>query len=274
MEVLIKHKEENMMKKRIMMLAAMGILILAFTACGKNNVNVSDGRSGQSEEQTEISTEEKAGQSQEAENTEPEENIAKTDAQADRNENSNILIAYFSRVGNTDFPADVDAVSSASLVRKDGELYGNTQYIASLIQQSTGGDLFLIETAEKYPVEYDETDEQGRSENRDRTRPELASHVENLDSYDIVFLGFPNWYYDMPMVLYTFLEEHDLSGKTVIPFVTSGGGGFSDAISEIQNLQQGAEVLSDGFQASHSRIDDVTFQDVQEWIDGLSLSNK
>ncbi len=253
------------------MFTTIGILTLAFTACGKNNVNVSDGRSGQSMKQTEISTEEKVGQSQETENTEPEENIAKTDTEADINENSNILIAYFSRVGNTDFPADVDAVSSASLVRKDGNLYGNTQYIASLIQQTTGGDLFLIETAEKYPADYDETDEQGMIENRERTRPKLASHVENMDSYDIVFLGFPNWYYDMPMAVYTFLEEYDLSGKTVIPFVTSGGGGFSNTISEIQNLQQEAEVLSDGFKATHSKINDVTLEDVQDWIDGLSL---
>ena len=149
---------------------------------------------------------------------------------------SNILIAYFSRVGNTDFPDDIDAVSSASLLRKDGELFGNTQYIASLIQQATDGDLFLIETAEKYPVDYDETDALGQKENRERSRPALASHVDNLDDYDRIFLGFPNWYYDMPMAVYAFLEEYDLSGKTIIPFVTSGGSGFSKAVSAIQSI--------------------------------------
>ena len=68
-------------------------------------------------------------------------------------------------------------------------------------------------------MDYDETDEQGMIENRDRTRPELASHVENLDSYDIVFLGFPNWYYDMPMIMYSFLDQYDLAGKTVVPLL-------------------------------------------------------
>lgn len=242
--------------------------VFVLTACGKTEGYADDDvhNGGQSGSES---------QAENVENKEPEEAASDTATSGQPGaEDTNILIAYFSRVGNTDFPVDVDAVSSASLVRKDGELYGNTQYIASMIQQSTGGDLFLIETAEKYPMDYDETDEQGMIENRDRTRPELASHVENLDSYDIVFLGFPNWYYDMPMAVYTFLEEHDLSGKTVIPFATSGGGGFSDAISEIQNQQPGAVVLSDGFHASHSRIDDVTLQDVQDWIDGLPLSHK
>ena len=182
---------------------------------------------------------------------------------------SNILIAYFSRVGNTDFPDDIDAVSSASLLRKDGELFGNTQYIASLIQQATDGDLFLIETAEKYPVDYDETDALGQKENRERSRPALVSHVDNLDDYDRIFLGFPNWYYDMPMAVYAFLEEYDLSGKTIIPFVTSGGSGFSKAVSAIQSIQPNAEVLADGYKVTHSKVDGVTLADIQEWRDGL-----
>lgn len=123
---------------------------------------------------------------------------------------------------------------------KDGELYGNTQYIATLIQQQTDGELFLIQTEERYPADYDETDRQGQQENRDRVRPALASHVENMDEYDVIFLGFPNWYYDMPMAVYSFLEEYDLAGKTIVPFVTSGGSGFSNSIAEIQNIQPDA----------------------------------
>ena len=82
---------------------------------------------------------------------------------------------------------------------------------------------------------------------------------------------FPNWYYDMPMAVYAFLEEYDLSGKKIIPFVTSGGSGFSDSISEIQKLQPEAEVETDGFKATHSKINDVTPEDVGEWIAGLNL---
>ena len=107
-------------------------------------------------------------------------------ADSKQEKDSKTLIAYFSRVGNTDLPAGVDAVASASLIVKDGELYGNTQYIATLIQRATDGDLFLIETEEKYPADYDSTDRQGAKESKENSRPKLASHIENMDEYDTV----------------------------------------------------------------------------------------
>lgn len=186
---------------------------------------------------------------------------------------ANILIAYFSRVGNTDFPDGVDAITSASLLVKDGELYGNTQYIATLIQQQTDGELFLIQTEERYPADYDETDRQGQQENRDRVRPALASHVENMDEYDVIFLGFPNWYYDMPMAVYSFLEEYDLAGKTIVPFVTSGGSGFSNSIAEIQNIQPDAEVLTDGYKVSHVYKTDA-FLEVTDEVQAVFLADE
>lgn len=198
----------------------------------------------------------------------PEETEA---AASGSGEDSRALIAYFSRVGNTDFPEDVDAVSSASLMRKDGELLGNTQYIAELIKEQTGGDLFLIETVEKYPADYDETDAQGGRENRERPRPELANHIENLEDYEIIYLGFPNWYYDMPMAVYSFLDEYDLSGKTIVPFSTSGGGGFSNTISAIQKEEPEAEVITDGFTVTHSRAADTTSKDIGNWLSGLGF---
>ncbi len=170
-----------------------------------------------------------------------------------QSQKSNILIAYFSRMGNTDFPDDIDAVTSASLLKSGGELYGNTQYIATLIQQHTGGDLFLIQTEEKYPSVYEEIDEQGGEEHRSGIRPKLAAHVENMDDYSIIFLGYPIWYYDMPMAVYSFLEEYDLSGKTIIPFVTSGASGFTGTLSTIQEIQPDANVQPDGFDVKHSK---------------------
>ena len=95
---------------------------------------------------------------------EPESAAAASPESSSPQEGGSTLIAYLSRVGNTDFPEDVDAVTTASLMRKDGVLLGNTQYIASLIQEHTGGDLFLIETKEKYPADYDETDAQVQQE--------------------------------------------------------------------------------------------------------------
>jgi flavodoxin len=124
-----------------------------------------------------------------------------------KGDGSKILIVYFGRVGNTVFPDDVDAISSASLLEKDGVLVGNTQYIANLIQQNMGGDMFLIETSEKYPTDFEKTVAQGKSENEKKARPALAFHVENLDNYNVIFLGFPNWWYDMPMAVYSFLDK-------------------------------------------------------------------
>lgn len=198
----------------------------------------------------------------------------KEDTGTEKGESGKILIAYFSRVGNTDFADDVDAVTSASLLVKDNRIYGNTQYVAMLVQKVAGGDLFLIETKEKYPSDYDETDKQGEKENSEKARPELVSRVENLDEYTTVFLGFPNWYYDMPMAVYSFLEEHDLSGKTIIPFVTSGGSGFSDAISAIKELEPDAGVVEDGFETTHSKVDEVTFDEVEQWVNGLGIEKK
>ena len=183
---------------------------------------------------------------------------------------SNILIAYFSRVGNTDFPDDIDAVTSASLLKNDGKLYGNTQYIASLIQKHTGGDLFLIQTENKYPSVCEQIDQQGGEENRNRIRPILSSHVENMDDYSVIFLGYPIWYYDMPMAVYSFLEEYDLSGKTIIPFVTSGASGFTGTLDTLRELQPNAEVQTDGFDVKHSRVAEVQAEDVNNWIDSLA----
>nr|WP_325259668.1 flavodoxin [uncultured Oscillibacter sp.] len=247
----------NKMKKFLVFAFALTLLVI-LASCGAKDGNISNSKTSYLGE---------ANSQEEPENR--KEPSSPNQAAPPADSESNILIAYFSRVGNTDFPDDIDAVSSASLLRKDGELYGNTQYIALLIQQATNGDLFLIETEEKYPVDYDETDTLGGKENRERSRPALVSHVDNLDDYDRIFLGFPNWYYDMPMAVYAFLEEHDLSGKTIIPFVTSGGSGFSNAVSAIQSIQPDAEVLTGGYKVTHSKVDSVNLADIQEWLDGL-----
>ena len=227
-------------------------MLAALVSCGTNTGNTSSTETGSLNE-----TAFQEGQEDRNEAMPPNEAVSPVSS------DTNVLIAYFSRVGNTDFPEDVDAVSSASLLRKDGALYGNTQYVAALIQQAAGGELFLIETEEKYPADYDETDQLGGKENRERSRPALASHVDGMSGYDLIYLGYPNWYYDMPMAVYAFLEEYDLSGKTIIPFVTSGGSGFSKSISEIQNLQPNAEVLTEGYKVTHSKVDDVTLEDIE-----------
>lgn len=179
---------------------------------------------------------------------------------------SNILIAYFS-VPETD---GVDAVAGASRVVVDGEVLGNTQYIAQLIQQQTGGDLFRIETVQEYPGSHDPLLEFAYNERAEGARPELAAQMENLDSYDIIFLGYPNWNADLPMPLYTLLEQTDLSGKTIVPFTTHGGSGFSRTIQTIQELQPNATVVSDGLSISRNSVAQAE-GDVASWVSGLGL---
>ena len=171
-----------------------------------------------------------------------------------------ILIAYFT-VPETD---GVDTVSSASRVATDSGVVGNTQYIAQAIQQSVGGDLFAIETVQEYLGTHDELLDFAYNELQDNARPELAAQIENPDDYSVIFLGYPNWNSDLPMPLYTFLESYDFSGKTIIPFVTHGGSGFSRTISTIQELQPGATVAEDGFSVSRNAVADAA-QDAMDW---------
>lgn len=180
----------------------------------------------------------------------------------------NILVAYFS-VMETD---GVDTVAGASRVAVNGEVLGNNQYIAQIIQEQVGGDLFSVETVQEYPTTHEPLLEFAYEEKADNARPELATHIENPDSYDVIFLGFPNWNADLPMPLYTFLEEYDFGGKTIIPFTTHGGSGFSATIQTIAGLQPEAEVISEGLSISRSSVAGAE-SEVIDWINGLGLSN-
>ncbi len=180
---------------------------------------------------------------------------------------SNILIAYFS-VPETD---GVDTVAGASRVAADGEVMGNNEYIARIIQSETGGDLFAIETVQEYPGTHDALLEFAYNEMMENARPELSSQIENLDAYDTIFLGYPNWNADLPMPLYTFLEKYDFSGKTIIPFTTHGGSGFSGTIGTIQELQPDASVVEDGLSISRNSVTDAE-SEVTEWVAGLGIT--
>ena len=182
-------------------------------------------------------------------------------------EGSHILIAYFG-VPETD---GTDTVANASRVATEDGVVGNTQFIAQAIQQAVGGDLFAIETVQEYPGTHDPLLEFAYNELREDARPELASQIENLDQYDVIFLGYPNWNADLPMPLYTFLESYDFAGKTIVPFVTHGGSGFSRTISTIQSLQPEATVLEDGFSVARSNVA-TSAQAAMDWASGLNMA--
>lgn len=223
----------------------------------------------QSTEEAVAGEEQPAEESTETETEQPTEGTAEAES-SEAGAQSSLLVAYFSYAENAALPDDVDASASASIQPWNGALTGNTGVVADMIAQATGADLFSIRTVEQYPDTYDATIDQGQQEQSDGARPELATHLENLDSYDTIFLGFPNWWGDMPMAVYTFLDEVDLSGKTVIPFVTSGGSGFSNTISTIQQMEPQATV-QEGLSIGASSATGAQ-QQVESWLSELGLA--
>lgn len=174
------------------------------------------------------------------------------------------LVVYFSMPETTE-PENMSREEELSTVVIDGEVLGNTQYVAYIIAENTGADIFRIEPVTPYPLDHSELENIAQKEQSDNFRPEIAGTVEDLDQYDTIFLGFPNWYYDMPMIMYSFLDQYNLAGKTVVPFVTSGGSGFSDAISTIKDMEPDADVVTDGLSISRNAVQDSE-SDIIEWL--------
>lgn len=177
---------------------------------------------------------------------------------------SNILIAYFTAGENS----DVDVVSSASVTTVDGEAKGRLRAVADMIQTQTGGTLFSIQTSVDYPGDGGALIDYVAEEQEEDARPELTSHIENPDDYDVIFVGYPTWWYDMPQALYSFFDEYDFSGKTIIPFNVHNGSRFSGTIETIQDLEPDAEVITDGFTVSERDVAGAA-GDVADWLGGL-----
>ena len=146
---------------------------------------------------------------------------------------------------------------------------GNTRELANQIHRNVGGDLFEIVTVQPYPREYKEVLAVAKRERDSQFRPKLTKRVENLDSYDLVFLGYPNWYGTLPMALMTFLEENDLSGKTIVPFCTHGGGGLGKGVEDIQRLAPRATLL-EGLAVKGALVKTAK-GDVENWLRKLGM---
>lgn len=171
---------------------------------------------------------------------------------------SNCLVAYYSRKGENYVAGDIVDLS-----------VGNTEVAARMINSMTGGDLFQIETVQEYPLDYHETTEVARKELRENARPRLRSLPESIDSYDVVFLGFPNWWGTPPMAVFTLLESFDFSGKTVVPFCTHEGSGMGRSERDIQKACPGATTL-DGLAIQGGRVHGAE-SDIRRWIEATRL---
>ena len=191
----------------------------------------------------------------------PEESSSQTNESTPTPSNTNgkNLVVYFSMPDNVD----------DSTVVIDGETLGNTQYMAYVIQETVGADIFRIEPETPYPTDHDELVDLASEEQSNNARPAIKDTIENFDTYENIFVGYPNWWGDMPMILYSFFDEYDFSGKTIIPFNTHGGSGFSGTISTIKELEPNAEVL-DGKSISRNDIQDAE-QEIVDWVNSLDL---
>ncbi len=227
--------------KRFAALILTGILLLTFAGCG-NSGNAPSGSteesktSGIADNNTSAST--ASGGNNSTENTEG---------------GSKMLVAYFSLAGEQ---------YGVGVIEE-----GNTSIIAHMIAEQTGADLFEIKAVNPYPTSHSELLDVSRKEMSDKARPEIADTVDNMDDYDTVFIGYPNWWGDMPMIVYNFLESYDLSGKTIVPFCTHGGSGLSGTERTIGNITGGT--MADGFAIAGTTAQndrDTAKSKVTEWL--------
>lgn len=176
-----------------------------------------------------------------------------------------ILITYFTWPE----PDGTDANTGASRVISNGQLYGNTEYIAHIISETTGGDLFAIKTERSYPSSHQAVIDAAKVEADAKQHPKLKTHISNLKDYDIIFVGYPNWWYDMPMAIYSFFDEYDFSGKTIIPFVIHGGSRFSQSVKTIAGIEKNAKVIQ-GPSVYDENVPDAR-ENIVKWLEKQGL---
>lgn len=186
--------------------------------------------------------------------------------------NGRILIARFSRWGNTNYAADVDATTGASIIVDNGTRRGTTEMVARYIRTAVGGDLHLIETSEPYPTEFDDVRAQNHAEQAAGTLPALKNCIENMDQYDVVFIGYPNWALDVPQAIRSFLSSYDLSGKTVVPFCTHDGYGAGRTYNSVREEAAGANVL-EGIAIEATDVPSAESQ-VQDWLGRIGIERE
>lgn len=174
-------------------------------------------------------------------------------------------LGHYEAMGDIDNYTDADAVSSASVVRP-----GNAAQLANWIQQEVGGDLHSIIVNDPYPSNYDECLDRAADEKADDARPALSTHVSNMEDYAIVFLGFLNWWYTLPMPVLSFVDEYDWSGKTVVPFVTHGTGGLSATVRDLTAALPDDVTILDPIGVYRPDVPHAQ-GNIQQWIAELDL---
>lgn len=195
-------------------------------------------------------------------NAAPTSHPPDSDTQGDK-----ILVVYFS-VPETTNPRDINETKKKSVVIINGEVFGNTQYVAQIIQKHTNADIFRIEPVTPYPMNHADIERIATREKQNYELPKIANKIKNFDSYKTFFVGYPNWYGDMPRILYSFFTDYDFSGKTIVPFVTSGGSGFANSINEIKHIQTEANVIEKGLSLTRNLVA-TSEPTIEEWLKSM-----
>lgn len=146
---------------------------------------------------------------------------------------------------------------------------GNTEGVAEEIQRQTGADLFEITLVNPYSSDYNTVLDEAQRDQNIQARPELANHVENMAQYDIIMLGYPNWWASIPMPIASFLEEYDFSGKTILPFCSHGGGRFGQSLTAIAKLAPNA-AMGEALSVHYSGGSELS-SDIAEWLEKSNI---
>ena len=223
--------------KKIIMILLSACTLLVVAACGSN-----------------------AGSDASSQQTTAQAATTKEVSSQGKVQGKHILVAYFSRTG--------DNYAVGNIAK------GNTHIVADMIAEAAGADMFEIKTIKDYPSDYKACTEAAKDELEKNARPELAAKVPNMQDYDVIFLGYPIWWSDMPMAVYTFMESYDFHGKTIIPFCTSAGNVLTGRESSIiPEYAKGAKVL-DGLGIEGKRAQqnpDSVKPEVQKWLTKLGF---
>ena len=170
------------------------------------------------------------------------------------------LVVYFSHTGEN---------YNVGVIEK-----GNTHIIADMIADATGADRFEIEPSTHYPRNYNECIALAQKEMQADARPAIKGDIA-IEDYDVIFIGYPNWWGEVPMCVYTFIEKHDWTGKTVIPFITHEGSGMSGTDRNIATACEGAAVAVGKGLAVQGKVaqnnQSLAQQSVKHWLEGLGF---
>ncbi len=243
--------------KRFFILILSLSLLFCVSACSNNTPSTSES-SGEN-----VSNEQTGGMDNDLQtgsdtSISSEDNSESIDSEPDSS--TKVLVAFFSRTGEN---------YSVGVIEK-----GNTHIIADMIAEEMNADTFEIARVTPYPEAYRECTDEAQKEKSANARPELTATVDNFSDYTIIFLGYPNWWGDMPMPVYTFLESYDFSGKTVIPFCTHAGSGLSGTVQTLESKLTGATVL-DGFEIAGTTAQNnqsEAKESVLVWLDKLDIN--